>query len=233
MKMRIAVLTVTILGLTFGSVMGASKLDIPESEFNFGRVSQHASVAHTFWLKSTGDEPVEIVKVIPGCGCTKAPLKDSLLAPGDSTELTIIFETRSYRGQVTKKPYVELKDGSREYVKIYTELLPKPEEAMPISLDPVRLDVSQFTPTPRRMAKFNIVNKGDQDYNLRLIDYGDDYFELEMPEMVKAGQTATGTIMVHEDLVESEFERSITFELDDDMRTRYTLPVKRMYRVRD
>jgi hypothetical protein len=83
------------------------------------------------------------------------------------------------------------------------------------------------------MAKFNIVNKGDQDYNLKLIDYGDDYFELEMPEMVKAGQTATGTIMVHEDLVESEFERSITFELDDDMRTRYTLPVKRMYRVRD
>jgi hypothetical protein len=232
MRVRAAVLTVMLLGLMLGVGYSAPVLEIPETEFNFGRTAQHATVAHTFWLKSTGDEPVEIVKVIPGCGCAKAPLKDSVLAPGDSTELTIIFDTRSYRGMVTKRPYVELADGSRWSVRIHSELLPKPEEAMPISLDPYRLDVSQFTPTPRRMGKFNIVNKGDRDYNLKLIDYGAEFFELDMPTVVKAGQTATGTIMVHEHLIESEFTHSITFELDDEMRTRYTLPVKRMYRAR-
>ncbi len=232
MKMRIAVLTVITLGLMIGAAWAAPVLEIPESEFNFGRTAQHATVAHTFWLKSTGDEPVEVVKVVPGCGCAKAPLKDSLLAPGDSTELTIIFDTRSYRGQVTKRPYLELADGDRKYVKIYTDLMPKPEEAMPISLDPYRLDVSQFTPTPRRMAKFNIVNKGDRDYQLTVVDYGDEYFNLELPKVVKAGQTATGTITVHEELVESEFVHSVTFEIDDEMKTRYTLPVKRMYRAK-
>ena len=62
-------------------------LAIEEDSFDFGYVPQRSKIAHVFWLKSVGDETLKITKVTPGCGCTKAPLEKSELAPGDSTRL--------------------------------------------------------------------------------------------------------------------------------------------------
>lgn len=209
------------------------QIEIPDAEFDFGRVCQHASVAHTFWIKSVGDDTLRITKVIPGCGCTKAPLEDSVLAPGDSTSLEIIFSTRSYRGYVSKRPYVETNIGEEKYyVKILSELLPEPDTIMPVSLSPALLDVSQFSPNPRRRAKFLILNKGEQDLDLTLIEWAKDFFDVKFPDEVKAGETVQGIVTVREDKIETEFEKSLTFQISDSTNTRYTLPVKRWYRVK-
>ncbi len=42
------------------------RLSIPDSTFNFGFVPQGAVISHTFWLHSTGNETVTIVKIVPG-----------------------------------------------------------------------------------------------------------------------------------------------------------------------
>ena len=42
------------------------KLTIPEAEFDFGYVPQHASISHVFWLHSTGTDSLKIVNVRPG-----------------------------------------------------------------------------------------------------------------------------------------------------------------------
>ncbi len=42
------------------------QLTIKQDSFDFGIVPQHAKVSHTFWLYSTGDQPVEILRVVPG-----------------------------------------------------------------------------------------------------------------------------------------------------------------------
>ena len=75
------------------SLNAAPQIQIPETTFNFGKAPQRAVVSHVFWIKSVGTDTLVIKKVIPGCGCTKAPLKDSVLAPGDSTSLEIILAT--------------------------------------------------------------------------------------------------------------------------------------------
>ena len=153
------------------SVNAEPMIQINETSFNFGKVAQRISVSHTFWIKSVGTDTLKIEKVIPGCGCTKAPLQDSVLAPGDSTSIEIIFATKSYRGFVAKKPYL-LTNISEEkvYLRIDAELFPKPETIGPINFEPYNLDVSQFSEKTRSKAKFHLVNKSDKDYEITLID---------------------------------------------------------------
>ncbi len=234
MKLRFALTFAALLLLPYtGTLYAGPAIEIPESEFDFGRVCQNAKVAHIFWIKSVGDDTLRVTKVVPGCGCTQAPLRDSVIAPGDSTDLEIFFSTKSYRGPVSKRPHLETNASAENmYVKISAVLLSEPDTVMPISLSPYTLDVSQFSENPRRKAKFLIQNKGSQDYELTLVDWSRNHFDVELPKKVKAGETVEGLVVVHEDKLDSEFEQSLTFEINDEEHTRYTLPVKRIYRIK-
>jgi hypothetical protein len=160
------------------------------------------------------------------------PLADTVLAPGDSTALEIIFSTKSYRGFVTKKPHIETNAGEPTIFTINAELLPEPETMTPIKLEPYKLDVSQFTETPRRKATFKIHNVSDQPYEISMIDDSHKNFDIDMPKKVGPGEVVEGSITVHEDAIESEFGQSITFEINDDEGSRFSLPVKRIYRIK-
>ena len=49
-----------------GSVNAAPRMEIPETVFDFGYVPQHSKISHDFWLISTGDDTLKILKVVPG-----------------------------------------------------------------------------------------------------------------------------------------------------------------------
>ncbi len=234
MKLTVSLVLAGLLTVPAATTTAGPAVEIPNPEFNFGRVCQKSKISHIFWIKSTGDDSLRITKIVPGCGCTQAPITDSVIAPGDSTAWEIFFTSRSYRGKVTKRPYFETNAGDRKYyVRITAELIPEPDTVMPLSLNPYNLDVSQFTSKPRRRAKFLIENKSSRDYELTLIDWSRKYFDVELPKKIKAGETAEGIVTVHKDMVDSEFEQSLTFEISDENHTRYTLPVRRMVRIKE
>ncbi len=219
--------------VTVTSVVAGPNIGIPEPEFNFGRAAQHAVLSHRFKITSTGDDTLVINKIVPGCGCTKAPLSDSVLAPGEETILELFFSTKSFRGIVNKSTYLETNiSDEKYYIKFEAELLPEPDTVKPIHLSPSRLDVSQFKPKVRKKAKFWIHNTDSVDYRIKVIDYADKVFDIKMPELIPAHDSAWGGVIVKDDYIETEFEHSITFEVDDGSGLRYSLPVKRMYKVR-
>jgi len=49
-----------------GSLAAAPRMTIPETVFNFGFVPQNSKISHDFWLLSTGDDTLKILKVVPG-----------------------------------------------------------------------------------------------------------------------------------------------------------------------
>ena len=230
--MKILLLLMLISLFVVSSILSQPAISLPEVNFNFGKAPQHIALSHTFWIKSTGTDTLVINKVIPGCGCTKAPLQDSVLAPGDSTKLEIIFSTRSYRGFVAKRPYLETNISEEKvYLRIDAELFPEPESIGPVGFIPYKLDVSQFSERPRRKAKFLLENKSDKDYEITLIDGFNKSFDVKLPKKIKAGESAEGMITVHDDKINTQFEQSFTIQLNDDFRTLLSLPVKRILRV--
>ena len=65
-KLLLALFIMTLVLLMAASVMGAPRLTIPEASFDFGYCPQNSKVTHDFWLMSTGDDSLKILKVLPG-----------------------------------------------------------------------------------------------------------------------------------------------------------------------
>lgn len=221
-------LCVGLLCLLTGGAFAGPQLTIPEDSFDFGSVAQHNLITCSFWLKSTGDDTLRILNVIPGCACTEAPLLDSVIAPGDSTRLEIRFNTRQFLGKTLKKPYVMVNaDDKQHHVYLQSIVHTDPESLEPLKFEPYRVDVSQFTEKPRRRSRFIIRNVSDQDLHLSLIKSGPLNFDVQLPDKIKAGDEALATVIVKEELIKEPFEQSITIELDDESGTRFTVPIRR------
>ena len=229
---RILILLTVGISVMITTVVAGPSIEILEDSFNFGRAAQHAVLSHRFRIANTGDETLIITKVDPGCGCTKTPLADSSLAPGEETILELFFSTKSFRGIVSKKAIIQTNIGEgRYYIKFQSELLPQPDTIQPIHLSPSRLDISQFKKKVRRKAKFWIHNTDSVDYKLKLIYHADKVFDVKMPDVVLAHDSAWGGITIKDEAIAGPFEHSITIELDDGSGIRYSLPIKRLYRV--
>ena len=71
-------------------------LIIDTTNSNFGLVSNMEEVEHTILLRNEGDETLHIMGGHPACGCTVVSLKDSLVAPGKSTNLLIRFSEKNH-----------------------------------------------------------------------------------------------------------------------------------------
>lgn len=224
---------VLIIVLSVSSAFAGPKVHVPDSTFDFGKVVQNVTVSHSFWIHSVGDDTLRITRIVPGCGCTKAPVTDSVLAPGDSTRIEIVFSTKRFRGLVAKRPFFETNAGAeRNYLKITADLSVDGDMMRPLVITPTEVDVSQFTQAPRRRAKFQVTNLSDREYKLQLVDDAFNNFDIELPGRIKAGETVEATVLVKEDLVELPFEQSVTFQLDDEAGSRYTVPVKRVVRIK-
>lgn len=217
------------LAATISSAAGGPLLTIESAEFDFGFVPQNSKIIHTFYLRNTGDELLVIDKVIPGCGCTKAPLKKSELIPGETTELEIIFSTKRYHGRVSKRPRIETNEGlSPKNVTIYANVIDRPDATHPIAIKPNMLDMSVSGGTEGDRFTFKMTNISKEVLSPILVDYPVDLMQVRLPETLEPGTGANGEIKLHSEALEMPFEKSITIQLDDREATRFTIPIKRL-----
>lgn len=75
--------------------------------------------------------------------------------------------------------------------------------------------------------RFTIVNVSESDIKLSLIAGIPDIASIELPKSIAAGKSASGLVTINPDALDIDFEKSFTFEADDDASTRFTIPVKR------
>ena len=65
-KRTMAVALALMVLFVVGNAQAAPQLLIKEKIFNFGYVPQNSKISHVFWLYSTGDDTLKILKVKPG-----------------------------------------------------------------------------------------------------------------------------------------------------------------------
>ena len=66
MRRTILILGILLTLMIASSAMSAPRLTLPESVFDFGYVPQNSKISHIFWLHSTGDDSLKILRIIPG-----------------------------------------------------------------------------------------------------------------------------------------------------------------------
>lgn len=219
-------LTLTLLAIIIiaGQVSAKPELTISPSQFDFGYAPYNTKISHSFWLYSTGDETVEIEKVITGCGCTKAPLSKNSIPPGDSAKLEIIFNTNKYTSRVVKSPKI-ISNTAEKKVSIITNVMKESNQSIPIAIEPNIIDLTLPKFSNSHKINFTIKNLTDKKLKTSLVSYPNDLFELKLPKKIGAGKTAIGTLLIKSIDSFDIIQKSFTIELNDENKTRLTIPI--------
>lgn len=77
-------------------------LDFPEATYDFGSIDQGEKVQHVYKFKNTGSEPLIISNAKGSCGCTVPSWPKEPIAPGDSGEILVAFDSKGKKGNQTK-----------------------------------------------------------------------------------------------------------------------------------
>ena len=60
---------------------------------DFGMVDPHETMSHTFQVINKGDDPLALEMLETSCKCTVGSLNDGVLEPGESTDVTLTWNT--------------------------------------------------------------------------------------------------------------------------------------------
>ncbi|OGU56920.1 MAG: hypothetical protein A2X64_02735 [Ignavibacteria bacterium GWF2_33_9] len=85
-------------------IFAKPQISFPDGlEYNWGIVKPKDSPLNAeIMISNTGTDTLHITNVKPTCGCTNAPLRKDLLAPGEATSLMVTLTVANYSGEIEK-----------------------------------------------------------------------------------------------------------------------------------
>ena len=97
---------------------------------SLGKVDQGAVVEIKWHFKNTGNKPLVVENVRPGCGCTGAEGPKEPIPPGKEGEITAKFDTKNYPGEQHKEVYVTANNRNKtsetqDVLRFSVEVQPK------------------------------------------------------------------------------------------------------------
>src|SRR4030067_3357442 len=100
-------------------------LELPKTQFDFGKVTEGKVVDHIFTFKNTGSATLTINEVKTSCGCTAALLSKKELAPGEEGTIKVELNTANRSGKMSKNVTIISNDPKepQKYLTIYVEIL--------------------------------------------------------------------------------------------------------------
>jgi uncharacterized protein DUF1573/flagellar associated PapD-like protein len=105
-------------------------VDIPI--YDFGSALEGTMVKHTFTIKNTGQGYLEIRGVKTSCGCTTGDPSKTHVAPGDSSEIAVAFDTHFQKGHQVRTITVSTNDPNNPQVAMTMQgIVKKQVEAQP------------------------------------------------------------------------------------------------------
>ncbi len=97
-----------------------------EEQHDFGDIHQGDKVEHIFTFENTGNEPLIITNVQTTCGCTAPAWPRDPIAPGQSSEIKVVFNSTGKMGRQHKViTVISNATTAVNKVAIVTNILPK------------------------------------------------------------------------------------------------------------
>ena len=103
---------------------------LDSTEQNLGKVNEGQVVEISWRVKNTGDKPLIIGRVQPGCGCTVADQPQEPIAPGKEGVIKAKFDSNGHPNTQNKVVYVYANDKNKnnnenDLLKFHIEVTPK------------------------------------------------------------------------------------------------------------
>lgn len=107
-----------VFSISLFAQFGNPKIVPLEKEFDFGEIKEGETVSHDFIILNQGGDILEITKVKASCGCTAANPSKKQLAPGDSTSISVKFNSTRRSGKQKKYVYIFSNDPETPQLRL-------------------------------------------------------------------------------------------------------------------
>jgi hypothetical protein len=95
--------------------IGGPVMTFETTEIDYGTISQGADPLRRFKFKNTGTEPLVIKNARGSCGCTVPSFKKEPIAPGESSEIEVRYDTQRI-GEIAKSVTIDTNEGEQSRV---------------------------------------------------------------------------------------------------------------------
>ncbi len=85
--------------------------------WDFGSIQKNEVVRHDFEIKNDLTRALNIKGVSTSCGCTASSAGKNVLAPGESTQIKVEFNSKGYKGEAQQFVYVNTDDPDNSVLK--------------------------------------------------------------------------------------------------------------------
>lgn len=176
-------------GSSSAAVSGSgARIELLEKEHDFGNVTEGDSLKHTFKVKNAGTAPLEITRVRTSCGCTAAVTKEKTVAPGQTTEIEVTFNTRGRMGPNRKTITIQTNDPENANAKV--EIKAMIERLLAFEPTIVRLNASHGE---EKSVEAWLTGKLAKDAKLEIGEVeGDSDVKVELAEKKEGEETKRG-----------------------------------------
>ena len=184
------------------------KLVLQQDSFDFGDIVQGEKATHTFVLSNGGGDLLKISDVKASCGCTAAAPEKKELAPGESTNLLVTFNSAGRMGKQSKT------------IRIFSNDPDNPEMVLSFTGNVVSASqVSGGVPTiyfTETQHDFGKVNEGDKvDYTFNFANKGTTNLTIKD---IKTSCGCTAALLSQDNLAPGQ-EGTLKVELDTKNRS--------------
>jgi len=107
---------------------------VDQTEHDFGRVDPHATLSHSFRLTNAGGDPLEVAIRETSCKCTVGDLEQSLLLPGETTDVTLTWNTGYQADDYVQTAVLTTNDPLRKTIELSVRGTVRAELIAPISV---------------------------------------------------------------------------------------------------
>lgn len=133
MHKRIILIGLSIALLASACSAGRPQISAETTSFSFGEVVNGEIVSQTVSIANTGSAPLVVEAISTSCGCTEAELDAMSIPPGQSSSLTIHFDSGAHGpdevGKVTRQVFIASNDPDQpEMVIEFDALIVAPNE---------------------------------------------------------------------------------------------------------
>lgn len=103
------------------------KLQFEEEKVDFGTIAQDSEPFRTIKIKNVGDAPLLITNARGSCGCTVPQAPKKPIAPGESAEMKIRYDTKRI-GPINKTVTLTTNEKAKtRVIRVVGKVEPKPD----------------------------------------------------------------------------------------------------------
>jgi len=190
MKISLSALALLTNLFLASAACAAPELTVTEANYNFGSIPQGKKVLHNFAIRNSGDAPLQIREVAVSCGCTAAKPSSSLIAPGKSAEIQVIFDSTNFFGKVQKSVSVVSNAGKSPNYTLYLD--GTIVEALQVS--PRQLSLGPVKPGVARQSSVTVTNHDSSNVRLLSVNATSNTLQIKATirkSELKPGETGT------------------------------------------